>query len=98
MLEVKEEQKESAWESPSLCYDSSTICNSRNAVDLSECTTDDLVTADDPPCMDFERIIMGEKLSDLDINATQRILKQQFANMRTWTGINSLSNEGEEVE
>ena len=83
-LEVKEEQKES---SPILCYDSSTICNSQNAemIDLSKCATDDLVTADDPPCkkikLDFERIIMGEKLSDLDINAAQRVLKQQFPNI-----------------
>ena len=32
---------------------------------------------DDPTCkktnLDFERVIMEEKLSDLDINATQRI-------------------------
>ena len=45
----------------------------------------DLVTADDPICkktkLDFERVIMGEKLSDLDINAAQRILKQQFPNV-----------------
>ena len=84
VFEVKEEQKES---SPSLCYDSSTICSSQNAemIDLSKCATDDLVTPDDPSCkkikLDSERIIMGEKLSDLDINAAQRVLKQQFPNI-----------------
>ena len=31
--------------------------------------------------IDFERIIMGEKLLDLDINAAQRTLKQQFPNI-----------------
>ena len=80
VLEVKES-------SHSLCYDSNTICNSQNAetVDLSKCATDDLVIADDPPCkkikLDFERIIMGEKLSDMDINAAQRVLNQQFLNI-----------------
>ena len=52
VLEVKKEQKKSPKESPSLFYDSSTICTSCNAemVDLSKCTTEDLVPADDPPC------------------------------------------------
>ena len=45
----------------------------------------DLVTADDPTCketkLDFERVIRREKLSNLDINAAQRILKHQFPNV-----------------
>ena len=62
-------------------------CNSQNAemYDLIKCSTDNLATADDSPCqkikLDFERILMAEKLSDLDINAVQRVLKQQFPNM-----------------
>ena len=39
-------------------------------IDLSD-ASHDLVTADDPPCkktkLDFERVIMGEKCSDLNI-------------------------------
>ena len=67
--EVKEEQNKS--ESPSFCYESSAICNSQNieTIDLSD-ASHDLVTADDRTCkktkLDFERVIMGEKLSDLD--------------------------------
>ena len=86
VLEVKEEQKESPQHS--VCYDSSAISNSQNAetVDLRECATDDLVTADDPPSkkvkLDFERMVMGEKLSDLGINAAQGILKQPFPNIQ----------------
>ena len=86
--EVKEEQNESEspWEFPSFCNESSAICNSQNIekIDLTD-VSHDLVTADDPTCkktkLDFERVIMGEKLSDLDINAAQRILKQQFPNV-----------------
>ena len=86
VVEVKEEQKESPRKCSNLCYESSTIRNSQKVetVDLSD-VSHDLVTTDDPPCkktkLDFERIIMGEKLLDLDINAAQRILKQQFPNI-----------------
>ena len=42
--EVKEEQNksESPWESPSLCYESSVICNSQNieTIDLSDASHD----------------------------------------------------------
>ena len=85
VVEVKEEQKESPRKCSNLCYESSTIRNSQKVetVDLSD-ASHDLVTAD-APCkktkLDFERIIMGEKLLDLDINAAQRILKQQFPNI-----------------
>ena len=59
-----------------------------------------MVTADDPTYkktkVDFERIIMEEKLLDLDINAAQRTLKQQFPNIH---GLEStLSSKREEVE
>ena len=44
-----------------------------------------VLAADDPTCkkikLDFERIIMGEKLPDSDINAAQRVLKLQFLNV-----------------
>ena len=71
--EVKEEQNksESPRESPSFFYESSAICNSQNieTIYLSD-ASHDLVTADDRTCkktkLDFERVIMGEKLSDLD--------------------------------
>ena len=56
-------------------------------VDLSKFATDDLATADDPPCkeikLDFEKKNNdGRKLIDLEnINAAQRVLKQQFPNI-----------------
>ena len=85
---MKEEQKESPWKCFNLCYESSPgiIRNSQivETVDLSN-ASHDLITADDPPSkktkLDFKRIIMGEKLLNLDINATQRMLKQQFPNI-----------------
>lgn len=87
VVEVKEEEREEVQkESPNLSSESSTYSQNAEMVDLSECSTGDLITAaDGPSCkqirVDFERIIMGEKLSDLDINAAQRILKLQFPNI-----------------
>ena len=42
--------------------------------------------------LDFETILMGEKPSDIHINAAQRFLKSEF--LREWFRINTLSNEG----